>query len=216
MTENPKGPDFKHKFIAARSEEFDYTLLLLHGTGGSETDLLPLAERLLPEAAIISPRGRVNENGMARFFRRIEPGVFDTEDLIKRTNELADFLKIAAEEYHFNHDKLVAVGYSNGANIAASLLLLRPETLRAAILFRPMVPLCPVKRPNLDGVNVLVCSGKHDEIIAPEESFRLAEMLHESCATVSLHWSGSGHGLSTADLEAAQKWVDAKLKNGTL
>lgn len=216
MIDLPKGPEFEHKFLPARDEQFDYTLVLLHGTGGSETDLLPLADRLLPNAAVIAPRGKVSENGMPRFFRRIQPGVFDTEDLIKRTQELGDFLQRSAAKYKYNPDRLIAVGYSNGANIAASILLLRPEILRAAVLFRPMVPLCPVKRPNLDGVNVLVCAGRRDEIIAPEESTRLAELLHESRATVSLYWSESGHGLTGSDIESAQKWFSAKLENGVL
>ncbi len=216
MTKSPKGPDFRHKYLPARNEACDYTLVLLHGTGGAETDLLPLADRLFPEAAVISPRGNVSEHGMARFFRRIEPGVFDIEDLIKRTHELADFLLCAARNYKFNQNRLVAVGYSNGANIAASLMLLRPEILRAAVLYRPMVPLCPIKKPNLDGVNVLLCSGKQDEIVAPEEPTRLAEMLHESRATVSIFWSESGHGLATSDIEAAKDWVTAKLNSGML
>ncbi len=216
MSQTTQGPDYHHKFLSARTESFEYSLVLLHGTGGSEDDLLPLADRLLPEAAVLSLRGNVVENGMARFFRRFEPGVFDTEDLIRQTQNLADFLTKSAAQYKLNSDKLVAVGYSNGANIAASLLLLRPEILRAAVLLRPMVPLCPARRPNLDGVNVLVCAGKLDEIIAPEEPTRLSELLVESQASVTLHWSDFGHGLSADDVETAQKWLVQKLENGKL
>jgi phospholipase/carboxylesterase/glyoxalase family protein len=153
---------------------------------------------------------------MSRFFRRFEEGVFDIEDLIKQTHDLAEFISSAALDHGRDPDKLIAVGYSNGANIAASLLLLRPEVLRAAVLYRPMVPLCPARRPNLDGVNVLVCAGKHDEIVAPEEPTHLAELLHESRATVSLHWSDSGHGLSGTDVAAAQNWLEAKQRGQSL
>src|ERR1700719_2478432 len=133
-------PDFIHEFVPGNS---DRTLLLLHGTGGNERDLIPLGQELDPNASLLSPRGKVLENGMPRFFRRLAEGVFDLEDLKKRTQELADFVVSAAEHYKIDNKQIVAVGYSNGANIAASMLLLRPEVLPAAILFRAMVPLIP-------------------------------------------------------------------------
>ena len=123
-------PDFIHEFVPGRSER---TLLLLHGTGGNERDLIPLGRELDPDAALLSPRGKVLENGMPRFFRRLAEGVFDLEDLKTRTHELADFVEAAARHYKFAAGQIVGVGYSNGANIAASMLLLRPEILRAAI-----------------------------------------------------------------------------------
>src|SRR5436305_7999193 len=135
-------PDFLHEFVQGNSNR---TLLLLHGTGGNERDLLPLGRELDANASLLSPRGKILENGMPRFFRRLAEGVFDLEDLRYRTNELADFVTAAAQHYGFASDQLVAVGYSNGANIAASMLLLRPELLPAAILFRAMVPLHPEK-----------------------------------------------------------------------
>ncbi|HJX26089.1 MAG TPA: hypothetical protein VJ252_08025, partial [Chthoniobacterales bacterium] len=138
-------PDFIHEFVPGTSGR---TLLLLHGTGGNEHDLLPLGRVLDPTAALLSPRGKILENGMPRFFRRLAEGVFDLEDLKKRTHELADFVAASAEQYQFAADKLVAVGYSNGANIAGSMLLLRPETFRTAILFRAMVPLVPENLPD--------------------------------------------------------------------
>src|SRR5678815_3087091 len=137
-------PDFIHAFVPGSSQR---TLLLLHGTGGNERDLIPLGRELDPNAALLSPRGKVLENGMPRFFRRLAEGVFDLEDLKTRTNELADFVAAAAQHYGFASDNVVAVGYSNGANIAASMLLLRPEIMNAAILFRAMVPLTPDKLP---------------------------------------------------------------------
>src|SRR2546428_12825915 len=133
-------PDFIHGFVQGKSER---TLLLLHGTGGNERDLIPLGHDLDPNASLLSPRGKVLENGMPRFFRRLAEGIFDLEDLKKRTHELADFVIAAAQDYGLKIDKMIAVGFSNGANIAASLLLLRPEILRAAILFRAMIPLVP-------------------------------------------------------------------------
>src|SRR5207249_8127960 len=144
-------PDFIHKFVPGK---WDRTLLLLHGTGGNERDLLPLGRELDPNASLLSPRGKVLENGMPRFFRRLAEGVFDLEDLQKRTQELADFVISAAEHYKIDNKKIVAVGYSNGANIAASTLLLRPETLAAAVLFRAMVPLVPETKPDLGHVRV--------------------------------------------------------------
>src|SRR5436305_9724910 len=155
-------PDFIHEFVLGNSNR---TLLLLHGTGGNERDLIPLARELDARAALLSPRGKVLENGMPRFFRRVAEGVFDLDDLKKRTNELADFVAAAAQHYGFSSDKVVAVGYSNGANIAASVLLLRPEVLSTAILFRAMVPLVPQTKPNLSSARVWIGAGTNDPII---------------------------------------------------
>src|SRR5882724_6151610 len=149
-------PDFIHEFVLGKSNR---TLLLLHGTGGNERDLIPLGHELDPNASLISPRGKILENGMPRFFRRLAEGVFDLEDLKKRTNELADFIASAAKHYKLTADQIVAVGYSNGANIAASMLLLRPEILHAAILFRAMAPLVPEKLPDLSSVRVWIGAG---------------------------------------------------------
>ena len=138
-------PDFLHEFVPGNSSR---TLLLLHGTGGNERDLLPLGRELDPNASLLSPRGKILENGMPRFFRRLAEGVFDLEDLKTRTNELADFVSAAVRHYKLDADHIVGVGYSNGANIAASMLLLRPEIMHAAILFRAMVPLVPDNMPD--------------------------------------------------------------------
>ena len=182
-------------------------LLLLHGTGGNENDLLDLGHNLLPGAALLSPRGKILENGMPRFFRRLTEGVFDEEDLIRRTHELANFVRAAAKQYQVDAKKVVAVGYSNGANIAASMLLLRPEILSGAVLFRAMVPLMPEKQPNLSGRPVFLAAGRHDPIILPENTERLATMLTAAGADVSLRWSEDGHQLNAAEIEEAKRWL---------
>jgi predicted esterase len=202
-------PDFIHEFVPGTSNR---TLLLLHGTGGNERDLIPLGRELDPNAALLSPRGKVLEHGMPRFFRRLAEGVFDLEDLKYRANELADFVTAAAQHYGFSSDQLVAVGYSNGANIAASMLLLRPELLRAAILFRAMVPLHPEKEPNRSSVRVWIGAGDQDPIVPPTDAKRLAELLRRAGADVTIHFAKAGHGLTKNDLEAAHHWL-GELKN---
>src|SRR5438094_1596270 len=198
-------PDFIHEFVPGGS---DRTLLLLHGTGGNERDLIPLGRELDPRAALLSPRGKVLENGMPRFFRRLAEGVFDLEDLKNRMSELADFVAATAQHYGFAADKVVAAGYSNGANIAASLLLLRPEILSAAILFRAMVPLVPETQPNLSAVRVWIGAGTNDPIIPTSETKRLAELLRKADADVTIRHFTAGHELNTADVEATRERVN--------
>jgi len=197
-------PDFIHEFVPGTS---DRTLLLLHGTGGNERDLIPLGRELDPNAALLSPRGKVLENGMPRFFRRLAEGVFDLGDLRKRTNELADFINAATKHYNLAADQIVAVGYSNGANIAASILLLRPETLRAAILFRAMVPLVPEKLPDLSSVRVWIGAGNQDPIIPTSDTQRLVELLRDASADVTIRFFNAGHGLTNDDVTAARDWL---------
>jgi phospholipase/carboxylesterase len=199
-------PDFIHEFVPGSSTR---TLLLLHGTGGNERDLIPLGRELDPNASLLSPRGKVLENGMPRFFRRLAEGVFDLEDLKKRTHELADFVVAAAQRYEFDMKKIVAVGYSNGANIAASILLLRAETLAAAILFRAMVPLIPENQSDLSSVRVLIGAGSVDPIVPASETKQLAELLRNAGADVTIRFFQGGHGLTQADVEAAQEWLRA-------
>ena len=203
-------PDFIHEFVPGSSSR---TLLLFHGTGGNERDLIALGRELDPNAALLSPRGKVLENGMPRFFRRLAEGVFDLEDLKYRTNELADFVAAAGEHYGFTSDNVVAVGYSNGANIAASMLLLRPEVMPAAILFRAMVPLVPNKLPELSSVHVWIGAGDQDPIIPPSEVQRLVELLRRAGADVTIRFFNAGHGLTNDDLEAARHWLGALNKS---
>jgi phospholipase/carboxylesterase len=197
--------DFIHEFVPGTS---DRTLLLLHGTGGNEHDLIPLGRELDPNAALLSPRGKVLENGMPRFFRRLAEGVFDIEDLKQRTNELADFIAAAAQHYKLAADQVVAVGYSNGANSAASTLLLRPEILHAAILFRAMVPLVPENLPNLRSVRVWISAGDQDPIIPVSEAQRLVELLRRAGADVTIRFANATHGLTDADVKAARHWLE--------
>src|SRR5688572_9229823 len=166
--------DYTHRFIPAEESPPRHVLLLLHGTGGNENDMIPLGRDLDPAAAILSLRGNVLENGMPRFFRRLAEGVFDEEDVIRRANELADFIGVAATKYRFDPQSLTAVGYSNGANVAAAVLLLRPGVLTRAVLFRTMVPLTPPNQPALATTRVLICAGKHDPIVPVENVERLS------------------------------------------
>ena len=197
-------PDFIHEFVPGNSNR---TLLLLHGTGGNERDLIALGRELDSNAALLSPRGKVLENGMPRFFRRLAEGVFDLEALKHRTNELADFVIAAAQQYGFASDNLVAVGYSNGANIAASMLLLRPEALPTAILFRAMVPLYPETQPNLSSVRVWIGAGTNDPIIPMSETKALDELLRNAGADVTIRYFQAGHELTMADVESAREWL---------
>jgi predicted esterase len=197
-------PDFIHEFVPGTSNR---TLLLLHGTGGNERDLIPLGRELDPNAALLSPRGKVLENGMPRFFRRLTEGVFDLEDLKYRANELANFVTSAAKHYGFAADELVAVGYSNGANIAAGMLLLRPEIMHQAILFRAMVPLIPDPLPGLSSVRVWIGAGDQDPIVPASETKRLAELVRRAGADVTIRFAKAGHGLTNDDLEAARHWL---------
>jgi phospholipase/carboxylesterase len=197
-------PDFIHEFVPGNSSR---TLLLLHGTGGNERDLIPLGRELDPNASLLSPRGKILENGMPRFFRRLAEGVFDLEDLKTRTNELADFVAAAVRHYKLAADHVVGVGYSNGANIAASMLLLRPEIMRATILFRAMVPLVPDKMPELSSVRVWIGAGDQDPIIPPSETKRLAELLRRAGADVTIRFAEAAHGLTNDDVEAAHHWL---------
>lgn len=195
---------FHHRFIPGAPDR--PVLLLLHGTGGDENDLLPLGEALLPGAARLSPRGQVLENGMPRFFRRLAEGVFDLDDLRRRTHELADFVEAAAEVYQFGERRPVAVGFSNGANIAAAMLLLRPNVLGGALLMRPMVPLVPETLPDLTGVPVQINAGQTDPLVPPPQTEALAKLLTDAGASVNLRWLPVGHALTREDLEVGRAW----------
>ena len=184
------------------------TFLLLHGTGGNEQDLIPLAYELDKSAAILSPRGKVLENGITpRFFRRLAEGVFDIDDLKFRTNELADFVIDSSKTYSLDLQHIIAVGYSNGANIAASTLLLRPEILSSAILFRAMVPLVPQTLPNLSDKRILMSSGLYDPIGSRQEAEMLFGLFQNAGAKVSLSWQESGHELTTDEIRNAKEWL---------
>jgi predicted esterase len=183
------------------------TLLLLHGTGGDEEDLIPLGRALLPGAGILSPRGKVTEGGASRFFRRLAPGVFDLEDLARRTDELDAFIDAAATTYGLARDGMIAVGFSNGANIAASLLLRRGMRLRGAVLLSPMLPFEPDRLPDLARTGVFIGAGERDAMAPRESVERLATLLRDAGADVALHWTGAGHTITKDELAAAQQWI---------
>ena len=183
-------------------------LLLLHGTGGTENDLIPLAERLAPTASVLGVRGAVLENGMPRFFRRLAEGVFDEPDLIARTHELNTFLDEAAVEYGFDRRNIVAVGYSNGANIAASLLFHDNQSLKGAVLHHAMVPLRSVTVPDLSGIPIFMGSGTNDPIIPRAETEELAKYFVDAQANLHLHWENYGHQLTATEVEAAVQWYN--------
>jgi predicted esterase len=207
MATNP-ALGFVHRFVPAPGEPPSrLTLLLLHGTGGDESDLLDLGRTLSPGAALLSPRGRVLEHGAPRFFRRLAEGVFDLPDLHAQTAALAAFVGAAAAEYGFDPTDVVAVGFSNGANIAASLLLSHPGVLAGAVLLRPMVPFEPAVKLDLGGVPVLIAAGLRDPIVPAAQTQRLADLLRGGGADVTVAEQPAGHGLVAGDVTAAREWV---------
>lgn len=200
--------DYVHRFVPAHAADKDApTLLLLHGTGGDENDLLQLGPLLAPGAALLSPRGKVLEQGMPRFFRRLAGGVFDEEDIRRRSEELASFVARAATFYDFDAARVIAVGFSNGANIAASLMLLHPDTLAGAVLFHGMVPLTPESLPDLHGRPALLTAGRADPLVPGAESERLARLLERAGAEVTLAWQPGGHTLTRAEITTAAAWL---------
>ena len=222
-------PDFKYRFIPSPSlQQHDagnsdqaygskdnpsetLTLLLLHGTGGNEDDLIQIGQMISPSASLLSPRGKVLENGMPRFFKRLAEGVFDLEDLKFRTKELADFVKEVSSIYNFDLSKTIAVGFSNGANIAASLLLSYPGTLMGAILFRAMVPFIPDSPLDLSDKKVLLSAGVFDPIVSEHQTRSLVDILEKSRANVTLKWQQSGHNLTESDILDAKEWLSENI-----
>jgi len=197
---------FTHRFEPA-TDPAAPVFLVLHGTGGDENDLLPIAGMLHPGAAILSPRGRVLERGMPRFFRRLAEGVFDQEDLRIRTTELAAFVKDATAHYGLDASRVVAVGYSNGANIAASMLLAHPTVLAGAVLLRAMVPFEPERVPDLSGKPVLIAAGRQDPLIPQPLTHRLAAILEQAGADLTVRWYDVGHELSPREIHEAAAWI---------
>lgn len=189
------------------------TLLLLHGTGGDEHDLVSLGRTLLPGAAMLSPRGQVLERGMPRYFRRLAEGVFDLEDLALRTGQLARFTPAAARAHGLDPSQVVAVGFSNGANIAASVLLTAPAVFAGAVLYRAMVPFEPAVLKPLPGTPVWIGAGRHDPLIPAKGTQRLASLLTSAGATVSLDWRDAGHNLTAPEVEATAPWLASQRWN---
>lgn len=205
MTTKPESElSHIHRFVDGNRSR---PLLLLHGTGGDESDLLPIGELAAPGAALLSPRGKISEGGANRFFRRFAEGVFDVDDLKARTQELADFVTQARRSYGLGTP--IALGFSNGANIAAAMLLLRPEVLAGAILLRAMTPFETEALPDLAGKPVLILSGAMDPIVPADNAARLAAMLQAAGAAVTHRTMPAGHGLTQADLAETTAWLRA-------
>jgi predicted esterase len=203
---------FTHRFVPAATLSAPI-ILALHGTGGDENDLVPLARMLSADSAILSPRGQVLENGMPRFFRRLAEGVFDLDDLRSRTSDLATFVAESAKHYGFDPTRVVALGYSNGANIAASLLLSNPAVLAGGVLLRPMVPFEPAAVPVLKGKRVLISAGRQDPIVPQTSTERLASLLSQAGADVTVAWSDTGHALLPREMEQAARWFSDRFSS---
>lgn len=200
----------KHLFIQGK-EKNGLTLLLLHGTGGTEQDLLPIAEMVAPEANVLSVRGNVSENGMPRFFRRLAEGIFDEEDLIFRTNELNEFVNEQANVYGFDRSNVIAIGYSNGANIAASMLFHHKDSLKGAILYHAMVPRRGISLPELKDVSVFIGAGEQDPMIPAQQTKELAELLRQAGANVEEFWQAGGHQLTRDEVVESKRWLEKYL-----
>lgn len=208
---------FNHIFInsfsnGSNNKKYDdrnkkLTLVLLHGTGGNEEDLILLGKKIEPNASILSPRGKVLENGMPRFFRRLSEGVFDLEDLRIRSHELADFIQKCSLHYKFDLENTIAIGFSNGANISVSMLFLRPEVLQGAILFRAMVPFIPDPLPNLSSKKILLSAGLEDPIVSRNETENLFRLFQKTNAIITLKWQPSSHNLIQEDILIAKPWI---------
>jgi phospholipase/carboxylesterase len=203
MTEHDLG--FVHRWVPGHGSPL--TALVLHGTGGDESDLLPLGAAVAPGAALLSPRGKVRENGAPRFFKRVALGVFDQADLAARTDELVTFVHHAAAAYGFDPTKIVAVGYSNGANIASSALLRHPGVFARAVLFRPMVPFVPDPSPALNGMPVYISAGRVDPIVRRENTEELVRVLTAAAASVTVRWEEAGHALTSGEVQGAADWL---------
>lgn len=205
---------FAHRFIKASADAGPaegLTVLLLHGTGGDENDLIQLGRALAPGAALLSPRGKVLEGNMTRFFRRLAEGIFDQEDLARRTTELVAFVRDATAHYGLDPARVLAAGFSNGANIAASVLLRRAGVFRGAVLLSPMLPFEPTELPRLEATRVFIGAGQSDPIVPVAQVERLAELLRDAGAEVELHWEPGGHGITQREVGAARRWVESSI-----
>jgi phospholipase/carboxylesterase len=188
---------FVHRFVAAGDETSTETLVVLHGTGGDENDLIGIGQAIAPGAAILSPRGNVLENGAPRFFKRLAEGVF----------ELARFIRAAVSKYALNPERVFALGYSNGANVASSAMFIDPTLFQGAILFRSMLVFEPDNRSDLSGTAVLISAGRMDPIVPVKSVERLVELFERSGAEVTLKWQAAGHNLAPSEIREAADWL---------
>ena len=198
---------FVHRFVPGEDNTSPETLVVLHGTGGDENDLIGIGQAVAPGAAILSPRGNVLENGAPRFFKRLAEGVFDPKEVRSRGEELARFIRAAVSKYGLNPDRIFALGYSNGANVASTVIFIEPGLFRGAILFRPMVVFEPDERPDLSGSGVLISAGRMDPIVPITSVERLVELFEVSRAEVTLKWQVAGHNLLPSEVREAASWL---------
>jgi predicted esterase len=198
---------FVHRFVPAEDKASAETLIVLHGTGGDENDLIGIGQTIAPGAAILSPRGNVLENGAPRFFKRLAEGVFDAREVRSRGEELARFIRAAILKYGLNPERIFALGFSNGANVASTVMFIEPGLLRGAILLRPMVVFEPDERPDLSAAGVLISAGRMDPIVPTESVERLVELFETSHAEVTLRWQLAGHNLLPSEIHEAAEWL---------
>lgn len=192
-----------HVFKEGTSRE---TFVVFHGTGGDEHDLIPVAQMVSPDANILSLRGSVSEQGMLRFFKRLSEGVFDQADIRLQAREIVAFIREAVSEHHLDPEHLTALGYSNGANIIAAILLLHGSVFREAILLHPMVPLDEIPDTDLTGARVFIGAGENDPIVAPDNTRRLEAVLREKGADIRSSWYRNGHTLTMDEIKDATAW----------
>jgi predicted esterase len=198
---------FIHRFVPAEDETSAETLVVLHGTGGDENDLIGIGQAIAPGAAILSPRGNVLENGAPRFFKRLAEGVFDPKEVRSRAEELAGFIRDAISRYGLNPERIFALGYSNGANVASTVMFIEPTLLRGTILFRPMLVFEPDERPDLSGTGIFISAGRMDPIIPTKSVERLVELFEASRAEVAVKWQLAGHNLVPSEVREAADWL---------
>ena len=196
---------FIHRFVPAEDQSAA-TLLVLHGTGGNENDLVSVGQAIAPAAAILSPRGNVLENGAPRFFRRLAEGVFDPKEVRSRGEELARFIRAAVITYRLDPSRIFALGYSNGANIASTVMLIEPGTIQGSILLRPMLVYEPSEKNDLSGSSVFISAGRMDPIAPTTSVEQLAELFRSANADVTLKWQLAGHNLVPSDVREAAEW----------
>jgi phospholipase/carboxylesterase len=199
-----------HHFVPGAWPRSSAVLLLLHGSGGDEARLLPLGRALAPEASLLAPRGQVAADDGARYFRRQHGEGLAGADLLARGEELAQFARDAALAYDLPADRFMLAGYSNGANMGASLLLHHPGLFRAAVLFRPILVPAPARLAGLAGLPVFLAGGLLEDDIYREQLERLAELLYQAGAEVTLHWQDAGHALADDEIAAARDWLSTR------
>jgi predicted esterase len=197
---------FIHRFVPAEGTASGDTLVVLHGTGGDENDLIGIGQAIAPGAAIVSPRGNVLENGAPRFFKRLAEGVFDPKEVRSRAEELARFIRAAVVTYRLDSTRVFALGYSNGANIASTVMLVEPGVLQGAVLFRPMLVYEPSERNDLTGSAVFISAGRMDPIVPVPSLERLVELFESAHAEVTLKWQLAAHSLVPSEVREAAEW----------